>query len=158
MTTETKEQRHTLPEKPSALIRVALADMAKCEASENYEINMGSWHDADSDRAFWSYEAAEKTEYEPCEVCFAGSIMAQTLEVPSTENVTPGSFPDHLGAKLHSLENFRTGDVENAFSQLGLNSDKGVKFDRSIERYSSSKTQFRTDMIQLANDLEKEGY
>ena len=33
-----------LPSKPSQLIRVALADLAKAERDDRYKIDMGIWH------------------------------------------------------------------------------------------------------------------
>lgn len=44
----------------SGLIRLALADLRKCEQSPKYKINMDDWHVPNS----------------RCSVCLAGSVMA----------------------------------------------------------------------------------
>jgi len=55
-----------LPDKRSSLIRLAVADLEKCERNPRYVINMDSW-----------IISGETT----CSVCLAGSIMAQTLNM-----------------------------------------------------------------------------
>ena len=53
-----------LPDKPSELIRLALADLRKCEADPRYLIDMAQWH--------------RPVTSELCHVCLAGAVMART--------------------------------------------------------------------------------
>ena len=58
-----------LPDKLSDLFTVALNDLQKCMADPIYSINMSCWMQWD-------------TVTQKCEVCMAGAVMAQTLDIP----------------------------------------------------------------------------
>lgn len=132
----------TLPDKPSDLIRLALSDLARCERSPKYEIDMGDWHRPNG----------------KCLVCLAGSVMAKTLEAPMHKRWWPKDFPDQ-GGKLIALDRFRRGDVDIAFEALGFHYSAADRLTyRSICPYSRDPKQFRKDMFKLARDLEKAGY
>lgn len=109
-----------LPDKPSELILLALADLEKCELDDNYRVNMNVWHEYD-------YPTSMEHEYKPtCQICLGGAIMAQTLEVSLEECVDPSSFKGDLDPKLRSLNAFREGRLHEALKIL------------SLERYNSS--------------------
>lgn len=130
-----------LPRTPSRLIRLALADLAKCEEDPRYVVNMTTWHDGSTD--------------ELCEVCLAGAVMAQTIGTLPDSSTSPCWFDDEEMA-LIALDALRVGDVSLAFDDLDL----GVPpiDDREITPYEDDTEEFRTDMNRLADDLEKEGF
>lgn len=130
-----------LPDKLSELIRVALADLEKCEALSQYEIQMGEWHTYDSDR-------------DVCLVCFAGAVMAQTLGRRYTFSCGPCLF-DHDRGKLLALDALRSGNVSRALYELGL--PIADHFDRSPTHHAEDPEWFKADMRALADDLERAG-
>lgn len=133
----------TLPDKPSALIRLALADLAKCERSPKYKINMAWW--------LKGPDAADTV----CKVCLAGAVMAQTLrlKVESDKEIMPISGSDD-GRKLSALDWLRQGGVNSACNNLGIQSPIE---NRSITPYNNDSKLFRKQMRALANDLAKAG-
>ncbi len=90
-----------LPNKPSALIRLALADLALCKADPEYALDMSNWH------YYNTYYSGL------CYVCFAGSVMAKTLKVNRLKRFNPSLFIHSIEYKLSSLEFFRNGDVDS---------------------------------------------
>jgi hypothetical protein len=99
----------TLPEKLSDGLELALADLLKCEEDKGaYMINMGTWHEG----ATVDEEAEQIVE--PCEVCMAGAVMAQSLEVGINESKMPGDFSVDVHHKLLAIDSFREGSVKHA--------------------------------------------
>lgn len=82
-----KDPKDPLPNKPSELIAIALADLIKVEKSKKFRVAMGAWH--------WTPPGSNV-----CHVCLAGAVMACTLKSreiyePSfnrTHSLTPTSF------------------------------------------------------------------
>lgn len=134
-----------LPHKMSALIMLALGDLMKVERSKKYTINMGIWHEPD-----WHQSA-------PCSVCFAGSVMAKTLDTPLDDSRFPEHFSGHNSAALYALNALRSGSVDSAAAHLGKSERRYAHFCRFITHYSASPKLFRADMRRLAHDLAKAG-
>lgn len=132
-----------LPRKPSELIELALADLIKCERSPRYVIEMSDFH--------YPRDGV-------CEVCLAGAVMAQHLEVPQDEIGDPDGYGERVHGIIWSLDQFRLGDVAGAFSYLGYSRARGEKFDRRITRHHVSSGKFKREMRQLARDLRAGGY
>lgn len=132
-----------LPSKPSELIRLALSDLAKCERSPKYVIDMGEWH------------LAPDVLNEPCVVCFAGSVMAESLGVSHTNDYTPSDFDYETYEVLTSLDYFRRGLIDDAFSYLDMPDSEMPE--RRITAYEDDPKQFRADMFKLCCDLEATG-
>lgn len=74
-----------LPDKRSSLIRLAVADLEKCERDPRYVIDMGSW-----------IISVETT----CSVCLAGSIMAQTLNMDDRKTFLHSSLMGSVYSKV----------------------------------------------------------
>ena len=128
-----------LPRTPSKLIRLALADLAKCEEDPRYKVHMGEWHEPKGG---------------VCSVCLAGSVIAQTIGTLPVVSCIPCFFDDEE-MTLIALDALRNGDVSDAFDDLGLG--ESPIDDREITPYEDDHERFRTDMEELANDLEKAG-
>ncbi len=131
-----------LPDKPSTLIRLALDDLKKCEASDDYVIDMADWH-----VPFGSGR---------CEVCLAGAVMAQSLGVGISRDTTPGSMGEGLDRKLSSLEEFRQGYIHSGLRKMGIEPPEDL-YDEDVPMYEDDRDGFRSAMQNMANILEEEG-
>src|SRR5688572_23601272 len=112
----------TLPKVPSALIRLAIADLEKCEATPGYIVDM----------AFWHYPAKQ------CWVCLAGAVMAMSLGADASADMEPSDYVDERN-KLLAINNFRRGYIEEGLAQLGLDRPEGVPAYLSVPYYSDDK-------------------
>lgn len=90
-----------LPEKLSALIEVALVDLAAVRADPRYVIDLGIYHHKPS-------------ATEPCSVCLAGAVMAGTLGADIVRDLGPYNFGETARDQLHALNHVRVGRVEDA--------------------------------------------
>jgi len=116
--------------KPSSLIRLALADLKKCEADPAYKIDMDNWHLPISNRT------GSNTV---CHVCFAGAVLAKTLGASPFDDVTPSGYllyrtPDEFHSsetaqRIVSLNGFRRGYVVEAV-YLGWYRENGHALDK----------------------------
>jgi len=136
-----------LPRKMSALITIALADLAKVERSKKYEVIMGTWHDPSrfGDRV--------------CAVCLAGAVMAKTLGADPSLQIYPERFPENESA-LCALDELREGDALSAAIKLGLGvgaERKACRLSRHVAPYRDNPKKFRADMRKLARELKTVG-
>lgn len=133
----------------SALIKVALADLAKVERSKKFVVNMSTWM-AQGHRG-------------PCEVCFAGSVMAKSLgavmEVGHCGAMCyPEDFSDRNAQAFYALNCLRNGQVSSAARHLGrLAAHRLEPLDRRVVAYGIAPKAWRRDMRKLVRDLEAEG-
>lgn len=105
---------NSLPDLPSELLKVALADLRKATQTEGVKINMDAWLNTNLNPGF-------------CSVCFAGSLLIGSLgfiEKPDSF-IHNGDF--HLiqldpvtGEKLLAIEDFRQGKWEEALNHMNL--------------------------------------
>lgn len=132
-----------LPNKPSALILLALKDLAKIERSKKYRVNMQHWHDPNG----------------KCKVCFAGSVMAKTLGVIPESYARPSQFDYTTANKLFALNSFRIGELSNGLSEMNIRHPKTLPVYVEISNYdpksSKSRAAFRQDMRGLVKLLRK---
>ena len=125
-----------LPDLPSDLIRVALADLRQIEKRPEYVVDMDIWHES---------------RLHTCAVCFAGAVMALELGIGVNTNMEASDFNDDIAPKLEALEEFRAGEVDVGLEYLGRQTNPPIKVD--ITPYEKSPTQFKADMHDLANKL-----
>lgn len=130
-----------LPNVPSELIRLAIADMKLCEADPRYKIELGEWHTPSAD---------------VCLVCCGGAVMAKSLDAPIHLEQTPSSFGEYQ-RHLTALDNFRWGDIWNALNAMGITVPDGVDDTREIARYKYDVAGFYDDMESIAQHLEDHG-
>ena len=141
------------PEKLSSLIRLALDDLAKCEADDDYVVDMDVYHEPSPNEG-------------TCRVCLAGSVMAQTLDTPRDVDRVPVWYLDsrdmrRWGTALSALNRARLGDLLGAIREMGFPvpdsyftnvslSSRAIR----IPRYSDSPSAFRTALKDSAEYLE----
>jgi hypothetical protein len=107
MTDQPTPSAAALPDKLSALIRVAVADMRKVQADPRYELDARTWHeprDTDDNKAV-------------CAVCMAGAVMANTLSADLNDDLSIGDFGDDAD-KLDALDDVRGGFCDDAVARV----------------------------------------
>ena len=142
---------------PSELIRVAVYDLTLCEKDSKYSINMATWHHP------------RRSMGGECQVCLVGAVMAKSLNMNRTHRGNPCDYPLEISLKLRAVDFFRQGEVARGMhyyvKSLGDNIIPHVMFentdmfeDTDITPYSMDQSEFKQDMYDLADALEKEGY
>lgn len=137
-----------LPNKLSALIRIALHDLTLVENNRSFKIDMKHYLWVD--------------ENEICNVCFAGAVMVKTLHVEATPYEDPGYNFGKLSAgnqaKMDALDCARTGEVDMAISLTTKNSRHVRWPEEKIVEYDEDPDLFKSQMADLADRLEAHGY
>lgn len=133
-----------LPDKPSALIRVALKDLMAVEKMKKiYEVNMGQWHE----RSGYDYD-------DKCHVCFAGSVIARSLKTEITLTRSPSDFNHDTSRKLSALDEFREGDIRGALETMDIGTPDYLHDEVTITDYDKSPAKFKKEMARMADVLE----
>ncbi len=158
MTYNPSEVEDTLPDKLSALVRVAVADMVRVRRRKGYKIDLDVWHD--------SGEGV-------CTVCMAGGVIAGTLKAPKDKDLSAFDFQDSVENKLRALNLFRSGDIDSAIAyahntsvsgvivQDDFESDFRVRFSRRFNwdgKLNGNFKQFKKEALWAADWLEARGY
>jgi hypothetical protein len=136
----------SLPNKPSALILLALKDLEQIEASNKYNVNMSTFHSP-------SYRYNGK-----CSVCLAGAVMAKTLNVRPNQYRGPIDMGDPIKRKLYAIDHFRQGGISAGFYDMRIPVPALVVNEINIIDYSQDPDMFKTQMTKLARDLKELGY
>lgn len=157
--------KHKLPNKPSQLIRTALADFKAVERLKGYEVDMSVWH---AKPTVYTGDGKKVEEAAKCAVCFAGSVMARTLKVKPDDSVELNDFDNDTENKLRALESFRTGGIADAFTYLDIAKPdpedtpfKMVMYipdEVDVAEYALDPSQFKKDMAKLADNLKMAGF
>lgn len=138
----------TLPDKPSALIRVAMADLKKCERDPRYFVDMAQWHEFNESK-------------NACAVCFAGAVMAKSLKVsePLVEGnyADPYKFGTTVQHKMQALNQFRAGEIEDALERLRIVRPAELPRCINVARYEQEPVHFHRQMEAMAVLLEGHG-
>lgn len=132
-----------LPDKLSALIRMALADLGKVERSKKYKVDMQVWH---------------QPREGVCAVCLAGAVIAKELGANPDEYVVPLEYSKKISNKLFALEYARLGQIAYAMNPSVY--DKAVKKrgkPPTFPSYRRNKARFKRGLRKLAAWLEGNG-
>lgn len=151
-----------LPNKLSALLRLALEDLNMVEQSPKYDVDMGEWH-----RPVVRQYGDNVPPLHTCIVCLAGAVMTRALN--EEEQYDPQEFDDDTVSKFDALDFLRHGHIEAAYlmlfpatdmveeaSTIRMLHERGLR-SRIITRYAHGPEQFRSQLHKLADDLEKAG-
>ena len=98
-----------LPNTLSGLLHLAVADAQKVARKPGYKLNMTVWH--------WP-ERKVRTKRTVCDVCMAGSVIANTLKVRRTHNTEPWDLPHALQPKIEAINSMRLGLFSTALAEL----------------------------------------
>lgn len=146
-----------LPDKPSALIRLAIADMKSCAEDSDYELNMNQWH-------LPSYRGSlsEGNAVDVCKVCMAGAVMAKSLKVNSSREATPRYFGESdTRKKLSALDNFRCGELRSGVRRMCTEAEcellpQGMYY-KFVNNFHTGPTAFYNTMNGFADNFETVG-
>ncbi len=143
-----------LPEKPSELIRVALADLEKCEDDPELVIDMGDW-----------VVPTPLSGFSLCEVCLAGAVMVKSLDCDTGRRWTPHDlepegYRNSVSGKLFALNDFRMGAVHNGLRYCGIEDDdpryKNVPPSFHVGSFEGNRTYFKRRLGKLADLLQEQ--
>lgn len=137
-----------LPNKPSELIRLALTDIARAERSKRYAIHMGVWH---------SPQGFSPEEGLPCDVCFAGAVMAFSLGAQPDKDTVPETFGEKNARKLNALDNFRAGYIRAGLSAMDFEQPAELTDYQSVGSYYEDRLHWKRRMRVMASLLERNG-
>ena len=129
-----------LPDKPSALLRVALSDLAKVEQDIRYKVDMSSYHVVRPGGI--------------CHVCLAGAVMAKSLKVPFVSAI-PARLPE--SDEIYALEQLRVGELHRALLNLDLPIPNDLPKSVPVTTYETDRDRFFDNMHTIANLLEMYG-
>lgn len=116
----------TLPDKPSDLLAVALNDLEACSQDSNYRINFETWHKPLKPKDSSQFVTDDTPQV--CQVGFAGSVMAKTLQCDASLRIEAGDtsvFHKDTIKKLLALDELRKGYVRVALQRMGAKPDLG---------------------------------
>lgn len=130
--------------KPSALIMVAIEDLKKVkEDKETYRIIPSTWH---------CHEGGK------CSVCFAGAVMAGTLNIPPRDYVEPYYFKSKKTERaLLALDLFRRGEVGSGLYFLGIPISGRLEFVNFKMPRNLKTAKFIKAQLALAKELKEAG-
>lgn len=112
-----KKREVILPRKMSSLIKIALRDIRKAEATEKYIMDMNTFH-SPTELVCSINEGAEViTRHEACVVCAAGAVMAFSLKADPTKSLDPDNFNKNQN-QLAAIDHLRQGLIHGAFEEL----------------------------------------
>jgi hypothetical protein len=134
-----------LPDKPSALIRLAIKDLEAVEKNPAYRIDMGAWHEP--------YDGK-------CSVCLAGAVIAQTCKIKNDRYIYPNRdvFGKSTTNKLMALDDFREGSVYGGLTGCGVAEERALKFkDWNVVSYIDHPKEFKSQMRRMATNLKRAG-
>lgn len=136
-----------LPNKPSALIRVALTDIELCRKDPKYDLDMNDWHRPGIDKI--------------CYVCLAGSVMAKTLKSIYDARFEPSRFDHETGNKLLAIDLFRLGEIVSGleyFFNFERDVDELERCGLKEPRYRKTKQGYSPAYLnRLADEFERCG-
>lgn len=158
------KNKSQLPDKPSELLIVALADLEKCERSKKFHIEMAYWFMKNDNDGI-------------CEVCLAGAVMAQSCPLPGMYQegalFEPQDYPEAVEKKLKALNYLRIGNIDDAFNLLSIRRPKALPVQMVAESDYDAQThytevlhtlsqfdrkQWKLHMLDLVGILQAEGF
>ncbi|MCY4356881.1 MAG: hypothetical protein OXD01_05090 [Gammaproteobacteria bacterium] len=102
-----RNEMRVLPDKPSALLRLALDDMKKCLGDADYYLDAMRWHEPNEQK-------------DVCQVCAAGAVIAQTLKFDVSVNcdfLSDTMFDMNTKGKLYLINEMRVGYFYSAMTK-----------------------------------------
>jgi hypothetical protein len=142
-----------LPNKPSELILLAVKDLGRAEKSKLHQIDMNYWHKPDNFQPI--------TPENRCSVCFAGSIMAFSLNTNPSKYIHSLELSYKFGIKnakkFQFLNCVRQGNIGVGLANLGIKLPEDIGESRIIVHYTDNPKIFKTQMRRLARDLANKG-
>lgn len=144
-----KTMKDELPNKPSELIELALSDMNKCIADDRYKINFNHYHIPN--RILNQFN--DVIIKEPiCSVCFAGSVMAKSMNTQPDTYMHVYRLTKDQAKKLYALDLFRQGLINDGLVHMGYDEDD-IKDIKDIKVEQNALKGFTEDMNKIISTL-----
>lgn len=144
------------PKKLSAAILLALADLEAVEKDPRYIVKMYDWH-----------VPSEMSTSLKCEVCFAGSVMAKSLNSAIGNAVYPADFGKAWCKVFKALNYVRCGDIQPALDRFYSDASPNIgalaypdwfgfkyAFNENELNYEENPVAFKDAMFDVATMLE----
>ena len=139
-----QRREHFLTCKPSELIMLALEDLEKVEKLKDiYRVDMGVYHDPEDDGR--------------CAVCFAGSVLAQTMKHAPTVNWHFMTDGPKVADRCMALDSFRSGDIWHGLETLEIEPPLNVRESIRIADYEHDPIDFKSGLRWIAKHLAERG-
>lgn len=139
-----------LKKKPSKLLKQALDDLEKTMQDPRYVIDFSIWHIPKIKGGQF-----KETQSEVCKVCLSGAVMAQSLGAPIRDYIEPSDFKDKTRKKLQAIDDFRSGEIRDALSNLDIEHPPGLP--EAVQVNETSYCEFKKDMKRIIKELKKFG-
>lgn len=147
-----------LPDKPSDLIRTAVNDLEAVEKTPGYAVDMRIWH---SPMKYGWTNQMPQARIGNCVVCFAGSVMAKSLNTRPEIDTVPVDwmYGEENTKKLKALNEFRLGRIGGGLREMGVDAAKLPLAHHNInfQPYEADKVAFKATMRKVADSLEAHG-
>ena len=138
----------------------ALEDLGLCERDDDYEINMGTWHDPDV------REDGDDGTEDICYVCLAGAWLAKSKYADRNAMLRPNDMGGKTKRIMSALDELRKGNLTGAFGCRMKNTNWGLAdatawlgksgigpYMDSIPKYEEDPAMFKTIMRDIARLL-----
>lgn len=155
-----KQARVKAPKKLSDAILLALNDLAVVESMpDRFKIKMHIWHS--------TYDSRLEIENKHCNVCFAGSVMANSLKVKDDTTYVPSNFSPQWSMVFHALNEVRVGNLADALTSMGntwdeirsfVNGCDGSLLNIEVSEYQYQPESFKEQMLEIAMMLQVNGF
>jgi hypothetical protein len=129
-----------LPEKLSDCIILALKDEELCFNSPDYIIDMNIYH---------------TPTRSGCIVCFAGAVMAQTLERKFKCTPKAETFGVHNANRLLALDTIRVGGLIVPLAMLDIPHPDTLRPWLDVTPYQVDRSEWRNDMGKIVELLQE---
>jgi hypothetical protein len=144
-------KNNQLPNKLSECIKVALHDLELCKNDDRYIIDFQKWHDIIN-----TSPGQFNTNTFKCSVCFAGSVMAKTLQADIKTRCIPSDFSYEDHVRLSALDDIRQGYVKSALRIMDINFfDHNYTNIKNISVNECNYDEFVRDMNKIITMLEE---
>lgn len=139
--THTKEQFEVAL--PSEIILMALDDLELVEKDPRYDIDMNYYH--------YQVQRGKAT----CAVCFAGAVIAKTLEQPIDKDLVASDLTNNraIMKRIYALNAFRMGQVASGLREMGMSTKSLPLPQVGVTPYFVSPERFKVDMRNIAKGL-----
>lgn len=130
-----------LPNKPSALLSMAMKDLERVERDGRYVIDMQKWHMPRADGSL-------------CSICMAGAVLTKHMDPKDICANPEGIFDLPTTMKLMAIDFMRCGSVRDACHMLGH--DVVIIANRQVPQYDDNPEEFRLAMYAMLAELRSE--
>ncbi len=136
MTTKKKKPKR-LPNKLSALLRLAVKDAQAVAKLKSYRLNMQQWHNPAGTSG-------------KCEVCMAGAVMVKELHAPRDKAITPDDYETSVYLKLDAIDDMRIGHFGVALQSVRSDEPSYDEIERAQKAGARIRLSYQRDPVRFS--------